>query len=823
MARDREHLELPGWQQDLARRRRGGGRQPQRDRYQHGPALLREANTVATHLQERIRTAPAGINPKLVFKIELHPQGYLDENQLHSLGLRLLAKKPRGAIVVFPNDAALQEMRQRLAEYAGQVEQGHEYAYLASIDTITELTPEDRLGARLKEIPLQPGEALALDIELWHSGDRAECLRQIQEIRQLLQQYDLRLTDSWVGETISLARARVTATVLPELLAVDYIKEIERRAAPTFEMLDVARIDLGALEPLQPPADDLVGVLVVDSGVMQGHPLLGPVLGDAQVYTRHGGGIVGGAEDVDAATGGHGTAVAGVAVFNDVGDCLGRREFLAKARVFSARVTDEHNEYDEEELLEHQLLAALTYFLTTYDTVKVVNISLGDSNLVYSDGSYQFRFAAAIDELAYLYRDYEVVFVVSSGNFSPDGTAEEIRERYPSYLLEEEDARLVDPATAALAITVGGISYGGGRPINYPGEDDIEQLIGGERGWPSPFTRAGWGVGGMIKPEVVDFAGAWRFERGRIPDWRGISAHAGLPTTAKDFAPPEGRLFRTVAGTSFAAPRVANIAAQLFRYFPQASSNKIRALIADSARVPPSRPAPLDGNDPSDEDILRIYGYGQPDFARARWSAENNVLLVADTTMPLDTLRLFWVPSLPQEFFTTRGNGYISVTLAFDPPSRHTRLDSYLGVNMEFALYRNVEPDDLAQVLRTWDPAERENLEDDERIPGLSNLRRASGLPIDIQMKPGTVRRSKGTLQRAICKISRANWQYNGGPLTLVVVCKRKWAPITITDQRFSVIVSLYHDDPTVDIYAQVQQQVRQYLRAQVRLQVPGM
>src|SRR5262249_28816020 len=180
----------------------------------------------------------------------------------------------------------------------------------------------------------------------------------------------------------------------------------------------------------------------------------------------------------------------------------------------------------------------------------------------------QFRLAAAIDELAYRYRDREIIFFVSAGNYFPqDLNAEDIRRQYPTYLLDA-GARVINPATAALAVTVGGGSYGAGRPPNR-GERDTDSLVAGERGWPSPFTRTGWGIGGSVKPDFVDFAGDLRFERGRIPN---VAAHAGVPSTAKDFAPPNGRLFRTVAGTSFAAPRVANLVAQLFRDFPDASS-----------------------------------------------------------------------------------------------------------------------------------------------------------------------------------------------------------------------------------------------------------
>ncbi|MFP5260971.1 MAG: S8 family peptidase [Blastocatellia bacterium] len=807
MPRDLEHLELPEWRASLPRRKRGGGRPPERDRRAHGQVLIAQVAELANHLQQRRQTSPQGINPKFVFKLQLHSQGNLDEEELRRMGLRLLARSARRLIVVFPDEATLNELRNRLRSYARQ----EQYANIAMIEAISELGPQDRVGMRLKASPLSENEVAALDIELWHSNDRNECRQRINELEVFLRRQGQALTDSWIGESLCLVRARVNSNVLEAMLEIDYIKEIDRRPEPTFEMLDVARLDVAQINVEAQIPDDVAGVLIIDSGVMQQHPLIGPALNDAQVFPdslRER--IRGGAEDGDQSSGGHGTAVAGIAAYNDVGECMANRVFRASARLFSARVTDDNNEYDENELLEHQLEEAIEYFLNNYPSVKVINISLGDSKLIYSDGDYQFRFAAAIDDLAYRHREREVVFVVSAGNQFPNLISdEEMVENYPSYLLSNK-SRIIDPATSAIALTVGGLSYGAGRDLQQLHEIGVERLVAGERGWPSPFTRTGFGVDGSIKPEVVDFAGDMRFERGRVIAEN--PAYAGLPTTAKDFGPPAGRLFRVVAGTSFAAPRIANLAARLFKEFPLASSNLIRALIAGSAKIPQSRPRYFSGKQLWDEDVLRVYGYGQPDFERARWSDANEVLLLTDSAIEVDSFQIFTIPSLPPEFLTARGSGLISVTLAFDPPTRHTRGDSYLGITMEFLLFRNTAPETIAEALRAWDCEEVANL-DEEGIPALGNINQCL-----LALKPGRNLRKKGTLQRAFLRVSRANWSYDGNPLQLAVICQRKWAPVDITHQRFAVAVSLSHEDVSVDIHARARQQARVYQRIRVKV-----
>ncbi len=784
-----------------------------RNRKKHGRRLLANVEQVALLLRERKRTAPAGINYKLVFKLELNPKGSLTDDQIRQLGLNLLARDGKRAIVVFPNEETLATLRDHIRQYA-KIIQGSGYGFLSGIDAVAELGPEDRRGFRLGQHPLRDGEVASLDIELWHPDSSPECSIKLDEIARFLEARGLRLTDRWIGNHICLARAKLDEAALEELLKVDYVKEIERRPSPSYEMTRVAQLRLQDIDIDGSLPGDLVGILVIDSGITAMHPLLQPVVGDAQVFPdalkqR----VKGGAEDGDERWGGHGTAVAGIAAYYDLGPGLESRRFQASARIFSARVTDDQADYDDEELLENQLEKAVKYFLEHYPSVRVINISLGNASNYYRDNEYQFRLAAAIDELAYRLRERNILFVICSGNYYPSHlTAEEIRNQYPRYLLECVDARILDPGTAALALTVGGLSYGEGRDFHDYQDRDIDQPVARERGFPSPFTRAGWGVDGAIKPDFVDYAGNYHFTH------TGISEpnHAGIPTTNKHFA-SDGRLFRTVVGTSFSAPRVANVAARLFREFPNASSNLIRALLANSAIVPASRPEILQDKQDWDDDILRIYGNGQPDFERARWSASNDVLLIADRSIRVDEFLLYTIPPLPEEFFSPTGNRFISATLAFDPPTRHTRADSYLGITMEFAMYRNVSAEELAAALEVWDRDKHEDLEDQE-LPSLTRLREKEGSSIRLEMMPRVSRRKKGTLQHGTLKITRATWKYNREALTLVVVCQRKWAPPEITDQNFAVVVSLSHQDETVDLYSRIRQQAQVYQRIRARV-----
>jgi hypothetical protein len=820
MAGRYEHFELPVWSEPLPRRSQGGGRKrPKRgDRSAHGNALAQQVGAVAHLLQTRAQ-ASTGINPKLVFRLRLDPKfGTLNDDQLSALGLRIVAREPGNLVVVFPDQDSLNELARRVGEYAGIVRDGHQYGELDAIEAILPLTPADRVGGGLRETPIAEGQVVPVDVELWHSGNKVECRTWITQLSALLEQHQSRISDDWIGEAICVVRAHLTTAGLAALLdeTLDFIRDIDRPAKAAYEMLSVITAESADFPPIDgtlPP--DSVGILVIDSGVMAGHPLLGAVLGDAQVFPdRRGKSGKLGPEDGDL-RGGHGTAVAGLALYGDVGLCLTENQFVPQARLFSARVTGVGTEYDEDELLEHQLEDALTYFLDAYPEVRVVNLSLGNGDSVYRGGGRQFRFAAAIDELAFRYRDREVVFTVAAGNYNFHRSAgEAILGEYPDYLVNGDGFGLLDPATAALAITVGGLSYGPGHLPGDRSEERLSPLVAGERGFPSPFTRSGWGMDGAVKPDVVAFAGDLRIEAGGIGQ---MPQHAGVPTTNRDFAPPEARLFRTVSGTSYAAPTVAHLAARLFRDFPNASSNLIRALVAESAKVPENRPPVFAALKPSDDSILRVYGYGQPSHERARWSSENEVLLVADGTIGIDEFQLYELPPLPRAFFDVGGVGMISTTLAFDPPTRQTRADSYLGITMDAQLFRNLEASRVAVLMRQELEEERIARGENKR-ESLSTAKKKDDPPYKVKLQPGINRRKKGTLQRGTATIARANWAYDGNPLVLAVTCRREWAPESLSRQRYAVVVSFRHTNESIQLYSHIRNQSR--VRVQPRLRV---
>lgn len=805
-----EHLKLPRTINiELPRRPGrsfGGGKRS--NPVEHGKHLLDQLSGL-TEPKKQKSNPFRRLDPKLIFKIKATKKGSIEDKDLTRTGLDILAIEPDKAIVVFSSDLELKEFKRRLENYS-QITEGNKYEYLGAIDDLVPLEREDRIGRLLELKPVQPGELAALDLELWHTGDRQEMKASLAHIAETLEFFSdtvpMRMSDTYVGEYLCIARIKVTYEVLEFLLELETVKEIDRPPQPAFERTADYDLPISSFPEVISPPEENCGILVIDSGVQSGHPLIAPVLGEADVFSDPGQQLIkGGAEDVN----GHGTSVAGIAIYGDVENCIKKRSFDPKVWLFSARVTDENCQYYEDLLLETQLDRAIEAFVDNYPNCKVINISLGDYEKFYIDGMKQFRLAAKIDEIAYQYqiKNINIVFVISAGNsYHEDLEYEQLRTDYPNYLLNK-NARIIDPATSAIALTVGSLSYGRGS-MTEPG-DVRRQAIAKLRGHPSPFTRTGFGVDGMIKPDVVDFGGDLALDLSyregldlpKVSQLGDNVAGVSVVTFSKNF---QSSLFHICSGTSFAAPRVANIAAQLFTKYPNASSNLIRALIVNSAVLPKEMPDEFSNGTESQKikKQLQIYGYGQTDLERAMYSAENYVVLSEEDILKVGYFNLYTIPQLPQEFFDVKGTRILSVTLAFDPPTRPTRGDSYLGVTMEFDLFKGIDHKIVrnAYEVASKEAASKNNSSDEFVENTKTKLKKKYGDGIEVKFSPGSNIRKKGTLQKGQVQIFPQSTKYNEGNMTLVVSCNRKWAdPDDI--QRYALVVSISHSDPQVNLY----------------------
>ena len=126
---------------------------------------------------------------------------------------------------------------------------------------------------------------------------------------------------------------------------------------------------------------------------------------------------------------------------------------------------------------------------------------------------------------------------------------------YPRYLLDDP-ARIIEPATGAIVLTVGALAHAAAVPPGAAGNSVAFRPIAKVE-QPSRFTRCGPGLGGAIKPELCEFGGNRAYDglMRRVRDIREL----GIVSMNRKYVQ---RLFTTDVGTSFAALRVAHVAAR---------------------------------------------------------------------------------------------------------------------------------------------------------------------------------------------------------------------------------------------------------------------
>jgi subtilisin family serine protease len=394
-----------------------------------------------------------GIDPELILKVKLATA--VEEDEWRRAGLTVLAQEPGGILVLFTDDAELKSFRTRLAEYQkgaqGDRKQPSYNGVFASIDDIGSITDSDRIGARLRSDGIESVDAIdgrasfTVDIELWDAPTQLDRQVRVQHLVKHIESAGGEILSRYIGSAgLIVLRARLRGTALKSVLAMPAVARVDLRPVP----------DLGEREPpvvtlanipaaAQPPADaPIIGI--IDSGSTE-HPLLAPSLIESLGIPA----ALGTADEW-----GHGTKVAGIAAFGDLRECVDTRTFASPVRIVSVRVVNERGEFDDTTTIPDQMEQAIRALHER--GCRIINIALGDQHRIPYDGGRVSSWAATLDTLA---RELDVLVIVSAGNSvggarAPWGAqAEHITRTYPAYLVSPEN-RLVEPATAAIALTV---------------------------------------------------------------------------------------------------------------------------------------------------------------------------------------------------------------------------------------------------------------------------------------------------------------------------------------------------------------------------------
>lgn len=437
-------------------------------------------------------------------------------------------------------------------------------------------------------------------------------------------------------------------------------------------------------------AADGKAICIIDSGIQENHRLLEQAV-DSPTSRCFIPGVP--ANDVAdyVANGGHGTRVAGAALYGPT--LPGTSPFEAPFWLQNARLLlgpdaalpeAVHPPVALREIVEH--------FRDGPRHTRIFNHSICSVRPART-----YRMSSWASEIDLLSHSRDVLFIQAIGNIcrghGPQGNPT-IEDRLaaggscPEYLLENA-SRLANPSQSLQALTVGSIA------LQTYLDGDRRSLAGATR--PSSFTRCGLGLWDSIKPDVVDFGGDYV--------WDG--ANPVILTFPPDICPLLVRstldggpaVARDVVGTSFPAGRVSHIAGLLEKLLPDETTLLYRALIAQSARWPDwaEQAAPDEK-----KNHIRLLGFGVPDANRATSNSEYRVTCITQGNHSIKAgeaaIFAFYVPEelrrMGQEA-TIR----LDVTLSYSSEPRRTRSSGrrYLAVWLDWICSRPGETLDAFQ------------------------------------------------------------------------------------------------------------------------------
>lgn len=442
------------------------------------------------------------------------------------------------------------------------------------------------------------------------------------------------------------------------------------------------------VERLVPPIGDAPAVTLLDTGVNRGHPLLEQLLHTDDNHT-----IFGDDDSSDCCPGeGHGTLSAGLVAYGDLRDVLNHSDPIQlRHRLEGVKMIDEANPHDPPD-----------FGYVTQQAVNAAETRHGDRKRIFtmpisSEGANDGRpssWSAAVDGLAFGSEESDEpkrLIILSAGNtgFLNDGDP----LVYPD---ENHNSQIENPGQAWNALTVGAITRKAIRETD-PESRRLREIA--PYGGLSPHSRTSkaWDSHWPIKPEIVLEGGNLaKGDDGTVARRDSLD----LLSTSRNI---RNRPIAPYRATSASTALAAKLAAEIQSEYPDIRPETVRGLMVHSARWNDTM---LNGANPHRQgtsadvtSILRQYGYGEPDAARARKSASNAVTLFREESLrpftndrKLNDCHIHTLP-IPSNYLAdpAMGDAIMRVTLSYfiaPSPSANSRMPGsryrYAGCLLRF-------------------------------------------------------------------------------------------------------------------------------------------
>ncbi len=850
------HLPFEPIRTGLAKLPSGGGASPQtklnkQNRAAHKQALQSSLDSIRRQYESEMMLReslglpeiPTGIS--LLLKVD--PEDFdVDNLKSRYWGLEVVCETDEGYVIVVSPDADLVAFQEQLDRFVGKQHGG------ATVASVHEIVFEEDKTSRLQRI-LHPNL-----LEKWHevvtlpeitieisiecigtkklpnrrehqenetdSGFRARQETFNRELEDYFEEYDrlreeredsLRLImEGYGGRIVDIFEEGVVEgvdfpdsfTIVAEISGVGlrdiafnfpFVFEIAAREIESIENPSNPNVVDNIVYEVNPPDNSASFVVIIDSGIQEAHPLISPSIQPSLSRNFLNPTLT--AQDDYPNYGGHGTRVAGAALFpKGIPDGLIQLPFF----IVNAKILDGTGHIPENVLPARLLQRIVNYYLDVDANIKIYNHSINSPTSARM--GYMSSWAAKIDDLAY---EHDILFVQSAGNINISnrhparlGIKQHLTagRSYPDYL-REASCKVSNPSQSLNALTVGSLSGNSVESQDY-------HAIGDSEG-PSPFSRTGPSIWNVVKPDVVEIGGNLMRSRDSNPLIINNPEELSLQLPRRS---DTGHLVdRSEIGTSFSAPMVAHLAAILQRILPDESSLLYRGLIAQSARWPNWRLTQEEYYN-----NFAHFGFGRPDFERASRNSENRITFYSRGRKQILAKEIhFYEIPIPEEIrrIGSEDDVLIEVTLSYVAKPRRTRRNprKYLSTWVDWVSSKLGESMDsfVNWAEKNGDPTQVQNATE---IPWVLRDRDDWGQVNDLKRNIGTLQKDWATIKS----------HQLGDSFSIAVRGHKGWDTADVYPAYYSLVVSLETQNSEIKLYNSIRAEVEVRSRIEIPIRV---
>ena len=788
----------------------GGGGQlilPQRDRIGHANRLVQQLNAAWQRATEQIADRRAIAVPAKdgayfefisAFGVELKVKGLEDLKA----GVRILnvrqednGAQQRTKVTVYIPDGKKSLFLKKVNQYAAETTKKgtpRNNELIAPIDDIRLAVLESFWVDDLSSMPGEEPEWC----EVWLRGQNEITVNSFFALAEKLQigtvvgEYLLfpeRIVVAAKASREQLINLLESSPVIAEIRKLKHVAGffVELENAEQAEWVDdlLSRVKV---------TDNNVSICLLDTGVNSGHRLLMPVISqsDCQAYDP----AWGTHDDRE-----HGTGMAGLAVYGDLSPLLQGQGFVEIGhKIESVKILPPGSQNDQK-----------LYGYITKQAVSLAEIEAPWRKRIFcmavttKDDLKKGRpssWSAAVDDISSGHFDGEPkLFFVSAGNAPAMAD-------YPQTNIASP---VEDPGQSWNALTVG--AYTQKENISDPSFRGHVPLASLNQLSPISTTSVNWDNKWPIKPDILIEGGNKTVDAASVCY---ACDDLSLLTTSSEI---QKRQFDTVIGTSPATALASRLAAQIMTRYPDLWPETVRGLLVHTAEWTTEMKAQFLSNGSSRADykrLLKICGYGVPDYHRAMECKTNQFTIIAEESIQpfvkigskaprskeMDLFALPWPKTVLQQLGETEVTMRVTLSYFIEPAPGETGWDNryrYPSHGLRFDI--NLPTENLADFAKRLNKAVRDV---DEKIEtdGASAARWEIGQAMDV----GSVHSDFITATAA--EISACNfigiypvagwWKY------------RPHLGKVNSRARYSLIVSLQTSATDIDIYTPVAAQI---------------